>query len=646
MGDRDEDGERHGFPDSVLGQMQMGHDKYLRGLHEGDGRCQQDLASEMKESPGGDNLFVSFKKFIDSHLGSVADSLTRFPSNVAQLRAKMQQERERREQEELDRWTRWTGLEDTPDHGQMLKDRLPEQDRQQAVDAALMLLREARDRNSHVAFDKIKALFTDSPAGALDAFASPMLSPGGACYYQQDSGYNAPSTVIFRSDSFNHRWLSIDWFKRSPYSPINLEHHPDLLDTSGKWRAAFEDLLNAALDKPMTSRDQVGFRPPHGVPHSTRNAPGLDWMLSLQCRGVLPPQLPLLYGQRSPAFALTNEHLENPASSVLGSADVRQLIDEISTPAPSAQGHTRDHPWDDLQEQLVSSQERDEQDRLLLAQYEAEFAHYDQLDEGLERSKRWTGAAQLSEPAASPAPEVGRSAAELTEVLLHKNLRGLEGEILRAIREGDADTVSRGLEAWDALLGGVSALPTQDRLRRCPAFQEANASHNVPRKSPMSLGEPSDEHTKDTEALCQRMPEPSSHGSAPEGQWTRRSPYAALNELKKAVERLEQERDALELDDADDADLPLPHVAPAKTPTTTTAALPPKVDVLSSLTTTHTTRLPDGTVTTKVILKQRFADGREEMDEKVHTYQDPPNAPQPKKQLREDAGKNGGWFWS
>ena len=77
-----------------------------------------------------------------------------------------------------------------------------------------------------------------------------------------------------------------------------------------------------------------------------------------------------------------------------------------------------------------------------------------------------------------------------------------------------------------------------------------------------------------------------------------------------------------------------------------------KVDVLSSLTTTHTTRLADGTVTTRVVLKQRFADGREEEEEKVHTYQDPARQQQQKLAQAEDGsngkGKKsgGGWFWT
>ncbi|KAI7693697.1 hypothetical protein KC353_g18432 [Hortaea werneckii] len=98
------------------------------------------------------------------------------------------------------------------------------------------------------------------------------------------------------------------------------------------------------------------------------------------------------------------------------------------------------------------------------------------------------------------------------------------------------------------------------------------------------------------------------------------------------AERLQQEAEALGLRAAD-----VPY----------RAANEKKVDVLSSLTTTQTTRLPDGTVTTKVILKQRFADGREETEEKLHTYQDSPQLQQAEEAQRpEQVEKKKGWFWS
>jgi hypothetical protein len=84
-----------------------------------------------------------------------------------------------------------------------------------------------------------------------------------------------------------------------------------------------------------------------------------------------------------------------------------------------------------------------------------------------------------------------------------------------------------------------------------------------------------------------------------------------------------------------------------------------KPSILSTLTTTERVVAPDGSVTTKVVLKQRFADGREESSETVHTQRG-----QDMDRLRdhwninsalheskpavanEGEKKPGGWFWS
>ncbi|KAF2816626.1 uncharacterized protein BDZ99DRAFT_515206 [Mytilinidion resinicola] len=84
--------------------------------------------------------------------------------------------------------------------------------------------------------------------------------------------------------------------------------------------------------------------------------------------------------------------------------------------------------------------------------------------------------------------------------------------------------------------------------------------------------------------------------------------------------------------------------------------------VLSTLTTTERTTQPDGTVTTKMVLKKRFADGREETSETVHTTQGHNNhagfevpsesGAQPKVKQQETPPKQAaekktrGWFWS
>ena len=88
-----------------------------------------------------------------------------------------------------------------------------------------------------------------------------------------------------------------------------------------------------------------------------------------------------------------------------------------------------------------------------------------------------------------------------------------------------------------------------------------------------------------------------------------------------------------------------------------------KLGIISTLTTTERVSLPDGTVHTKVMLKKRFADGREESSETVHTTQGSPQPGQRSTPLSDGArdskesssarSHNGkqktekkGWFWS
>ncbi|KAF2841162.1 hypothetical protein M501DRAFT_1000323 [Patellaria atrata CBS 101060] len=85
--------------------------------------------------------------------------------------------------------------------------------------------------------------------------------------------------------------------------------------------------------------------------------------------------------------------------------------------------------------------------------------------------------------------------------------------------------------------------------------------------------------------------------------------------------------------------------------------------ILSTLTTTERSTLPDGTVTTKVVLKKRFDDGREETSSSVHTsnvsedrdgtdsfndFQNPAteSAETQATTNGSDKKKNRGWFWS
>ena len=84
---------------------------------------------------------------------------------------------------------------------------------------------------------------------------------------------------------------------------------------------------------------------------------------------------------------------------------------------------------------------------------------------------------------------------------------------------------------------------------------------------------------------------------------------------------------------------------------------PQRPSILSTLTTTETTTLPDGSVQTKTVLKRRFSDGREESSESQRTDHAPPSLQGLGRftQARQDHGRakeeerkiqpRKGWFW-
>ncbi|KAK3658714.1 hypothetical protein LTR56_001585 [Elasticomyces elasticus] len=694
MGGKGQDDERDGFPDNVFEQMQAGHDKYMRELHEEATRFQKDIDNKARTSTANDNLFVSFKNFIDSNLDSLADSFRKFPSNIAELRDKMEEERERRKQEESDIWKRWTGLDGSPDHFQLQRDRADPKRRQDVVNATLMLLREARDRSATVAPEKIEALFRDDRLGALDAFATPMLSPGGACYYQRDNGYNAPSTAIFRSSNASHRWLSINWFKRSPYSPISLEQEADLEQPGGSWRGAFEDLISVALDKPMESREQWGYRCPVASTQSTRNGPGLDWMLSLQCRGILPPQLPSYYNTaRSRSLLLTDQFFEEQARSIFGTNDIIQLAEEVATPAAPTIGlipdyalssvsdgtkkeHFRlrvgglsseeawkavlpfdpykveepNHALEDYQMQLMLLEQHNKQ-RLLQARKQQALmdGRADDAEESDTELARYEHVLALAEAQQTAKDQMWHSTGDRLEDI------DLADEALEeATSQGDVRAARQCLAQWHRLHGSVVDLIETYRDRSQydddqSLISEATLNEALIEGSWMhGFLKPlaTQEHGEDDEALEDRD-DLVRRGVRAAGVGAETLLPHPTDKLKEIVEGLEQQRAALSLDSKGDKQpkCPFASASTAKVPELDT---PRKVDVLSSLTTTQTTRLADGTVTTKVVLKQRFADGREESEEKVHTYRADASEQQQGggKNGEAEKKKAGGWFWS
>ena len=137
--------------------------------------------------------------------------------------------------------------------------------------AARLLLLQARNANTGVDPTKVLALYRD-----VDPFGMSSVSRSGLV-------------------SAEPRWLSVDWFRNSSYSPTRLETHPHAHQHGSMWRAAFEDLLSAELDKPQFAHQAWSNRVNDQSLYASWAQHPSDWMLGLSCRGILPPQLPSLY---------------------------------------------------------------------------------------------------------------------------------------------------------------------------------------------------------------------------------------------------------------------------------------------------------------------------------------------------------------
>ena len=609
MGGKDDDpwNDLDKWVESQRAEITKLRDELLRDNHDNDQRTwTNDASSSPLKGP-----FERFKSFVDSNFSALSEGFKNFPSNVSELKAKMQQERDARREEEREIWRKWTGSEDSPDHIRMQVDRLSGNDREAVREATYMLLRESYERNKHVPAQKILDLYRDNEwsFGGLDQFANPMLSFGGACYYKPETVDNLPSTARWGWPAPRPQWLSVDWFKRSPYSPMSLELHPELCCAGTKWRAAFEDLLSASLDNPLQSQEKVGERIPFGKPQSTYYGPGLEWMLSLQCRGILPPQLPSLYKPVSlfdgfdevkrPRKAQFMHDIEEILSSKsapmypLVKRDFNLLMDEIAIQSgPEFEARVKPvavAPW------RVPSTEQELYDSM---------PPFD-------------------------APE-GRQVPLMTGNI-YEDMSEAEYALWEAIRNNDTETAADCLSAYYNVHGNVEDLlsePLEDLdnsrgVRRqmdwFPILGNALRRSSVPEDEYWGLVDDNGQMERSVKI-------------------DKREFLAQLEELeKKNNEQLKQAREAEKeylkhksrRDQTDEVKRP---------------------DILSQLTTTHTTRLPDGTVTTKVVLRQKFADGREEEHESVHTTHE-------QERTSEDRGskdsneqmkgkKKSGWFWS
>ncbi|KAG9659740.1 hypothetical protein KCU95_g839, partial [Aureobasidium melanogenum] len=228
-----------------------------------------------------DDPFADFRRFADEQINALVEGVNSLPGfSSASLAAEEQrwsdETRELRRRLEQDFPPLFASLLGAPERRPYLGGPISEEARQ----AARVLLLQARDASFGVDPRKILSLYQDHGQGMMPIH----------------------SEFPIRTTTSNTTWLGIDWFRHSPYSPIQLEQHSTAHQHGGKWRAAFEDLLCAHLDKPQVAREAweaedsiAASDPDNQTLYNHWAQPGIDWMLGLQCRGILPPQLPSLY---------------------------------------------------------------------------------------------------------------------------------------------------------------------------------------------------------------------------------------------------------------------------------------------------------------------------------------------------------------
>ncbi|KXT01884.1 hypothetical protein AC578_2152 [Pseudocercospora eumusae] len=668
------------------------HDRFFQDLKQETQRLEKKLADD--DTKEAKSPFTVFKRFVDANIGSLSSSFN--------VKSRCKKEMERREAEELDISYRWTGSLEHPDDIERDMRKLTEYDRAAASKSLDQLLTEAEERNLGVPQRKKDALWhdPDSQWGYLDLL--------GFQAEERDS----VTGKILEALGTQPRWLSVDWFKRSSYSPIRLEAYSELNGSGHRWRAAFEDLLCASLDKPMHSdRDAmfqpVGSRSPFGRPQAIYHGPGLEWMLSLLYRGILPGYYPRSINGRSGSVTRYSMRADHGLSflspyecanwQVRGklpgdpgvSQDMADLLKEIATRATSDRA-TSDSQVASALEKAGITVEQDLYDAIharvetnehwMLAREDVPVARIQTVPEGPGSDHVWVegedgrGNAFAYPATAEEVQELmiaRRQISEASDRWLPTGDRELDSwdaqDLLRdALDLGDAKTATKLINTWHSKYGDVEQMlgfrladnfkngrivAGEDRLRGTLA--EALRQSDLPSDDALKqcaflerLDYESLEDRHRRRELCQRVYD--LVPGIPLGNFEFAA-FMPISKLEDYVESLEQQLESLQLSEksATTADkIPAEEkkeaVSAAQRPETPITLKKP--DVLSALTTTHTTRLPDGTVTTKVVLKRRFADGREETTESLHTTNE--NIDQQQQHAQKEQPKKKGWFWT
>lgn len=568
--------------------------------------------------------FIAFKHFIDDHLAAVAE----FPINLHDLLQKARDDRLAAAARKAAFYKHWTGSDAETNTKRRQSEGLSIE---AAHDAAYMLLAVSATKNRHVPPEKIEALYADEKA---------------RWDYQKEKGF-----------------LSIPWFKNDPYSPISLELDPLLSKYDTKWRHAFEDLLEATLEKPMASEERFGQRDAYAHPVSTWRGPGLDWMLSLHCRGILPPQLPSWYrpgrSYKPGELAMVVDCcIKGRDRHDLGwvhyglhhiNVDFQHLVREVATPFPldvEQAGSTELDVYEQLNELANAGRQGDaswkvdqvNQARPGIAQnqshtigggcpdelgravgemagQEAEHTNDEDLDKNNFDFEAFLAAGDRPEP-----PQID----EEEQIEKDEHTREITRQLLKLIHGGDVDRsvdrsalISQFFHAFDD--------PMQ-RSQILQLFQEDKFERENPR-------------LQDYQAQLEFLEE----------QERKRILVATAGQ--RSFARSEGEED----DDEEEEEAEVPPRTPSTFPAAQ-AELQQRPRVLSTMTKTQTTRLPDGSVKTEVVLKRRFADGREETQTSTQTSFDgsahagvggADEDDDEYAMVRQQQNKDGkSWFWS
>ncbi|KAK8203588.1 hypothetical protein M8818_005238 [Zalaria obscura] len=247
-------------------------------------------ATDRRRASEEDNPFIAFRKFADESFKALVEGFNAVPSLLSEARARAEEEHKKWHQEWEKGWEkeghwgkRWGhDQEEGGDwHKAFGRDfwddawGFGKESSEEGRDAARALLRQSREANVGVDPGKIISLYRDD----------------GETFLRWHKG----SVSGFSQD---HPWLSVRWFKTSPYSPLKLEEHHHTHQHGSMWRAAFEDLLDAHMDKELGAWEAWSGKTNDQKLYTAWAQSGIDWMLGLQCRGTLPPQLPSLYQSR------------------------------------------------------------------------------------------------------------------------------------------------------------------------------------------------------------------------------------------------------------------------------------------------------------------------------------------------------------